>query len=156
MTTTRDRTWAAWEMPLLLLGAFRQLVDEAHVLLAGRGYPDARPVHGFTLQAVGSGATASEVAARLGVTKQAAARTIAILEEAGYVARTGDPQDARRVIVARTSRGEGLLTESARAFAEVVGQWEARVGPGRLDALHLTLTRLAGATGRLDLAGWFG
>ncbi|MFR9806743.1 hypothetical protein ACL02T_31290 [Pseudonocardia sp. RS010] len=34
---------------------------------------EARPMHGFALQAVGSGTTAAELGRRLGVTTQAAA-----------------------------------------------------------------------------------
>ncbi|MEP6631595.1 MAG: MarR family transcriptional regulator [Lapillicoccus sp.] len=156
MAATPGRAWPAYELPLLLLGAFRGLVDEAHGLLAERGFPDARPVHGFTLQAVGGGATASEVAARLGITKQAAARTIALLEDAGYVARRSDPDDARRVIVTRTARAEAFLVASAEAFAQVVTGWEGQMGRGRLEAMHDGLARVAGAGGRLDLAGWLG
>ncbi len=156
MAGTVDRGWPAYELPLLLLGAFRALVDEAHGRLAEQGFPDARPGHGFALQAVGSGATATEVAARLGVSKQAAARTVALLEEAGYVVRRTDPQDARRAIVTLSARGAALLAASAEAFAEVVDRWEAQVGRGRLEALHEGLTRVAGPGLRLDLAGWIG
>jgi DNA-binding MarR family transcriptional regulator len=156
MPDDHTRTWAAWELPLLLVGAFRSIVDDAHALLAQRGYPDVRPVHGFTLQAIGAGATGSEVAERLGVTKQAAARTIAGLEHAGYVAPRTDEADARRVVVTRTARGEGMLAASALAFGEVVAGWENRIGAARLDGLHASLTTVATSTGRLDLAGWLG
>jgi DNA-binding MarR family transcriptional regulator len=146
----------AWEMPLLLLGAFRMLVDDAHRVLAERGHPDVRPAHGFTLQALGDGATASAVAARLGVSKQAAAKTIALLEEQGYVAREPDPDDARRKLVVPTARGRDLLAQSARAFAEAVARWERTVGPDDVVRLHTTLRALAPARTPLDLASWAG
>lgn len=153
---------AGWELAVLLLGGFRTLVDAMHALLAQRGHPGARPVHGFALQAIGSGATASEVALRLGVTKQAAAKTLGRLEQDGYVARSTDPADARRKIVVPTARGHDLLRECARAFEEVVAGWRARVGDAAVDTVGETLAALGAAgsdpsrIGRLDVAAWSG
>ncbi len=143
-----------WELALLLLGGFRTLVDGAHALLAERGHPGVRPAHGFTLQAVGTGATASEIAVRLGVSKQAAAKTVALLEQQGYVARSGDPADSRRRTVVATERGRDLLAASARAFEEVVDDWRRRVD---VDALGRALGALdLPAATRLDLGAWSG
>lgn len=146
----------AWEVPFLLLGAFRALVDDVHRVLAERKHPDVRPAHGFTLQALGDGATASAVAARLGVSKQAAAKTIAVLEDHGYVAREADPADARRKRVVPTARGRDLLAESARAFADAVARWEQAVGSDDVAHLHATLRALAPTRPALDLASWAG
>lgn len=146
----------AWEVPFLLLGAFRALVDDAHRVLGERGHPEVRPAHGFALQALGDGATASEVAARLGVSKQAAAKTIALLEDQGYVAREADPGDARRKRVVPTARGRDLLAQSARAFAEAVARWEQTVGSDDVARLHTTLRALAPTRPALDLASWAG
>src|SRR5437762_1039413 len=50
-----------FELPLLLFGGFRSIIDELHAELARRGHPDVRPAHGFALQAIGlGGATATE------------------------------------------------------------------------------------------------
>jgi DNA-binding MarR family transcriptional regulator len=145
-----------WELVLLLLGGFRTLVDEAHALLDERGHAGARPAHGFALQAVGSGATTSQIASRLGVSKQAAAKTVAGLEARGYVARTDDPTDRRRVTVVRTPLGEAFLAASAAAFDDVVRRWRAQAGVD-VDAVATALRRLDLATAvRLDLASWSG
>jgi DNA-binding MarR family transcriptional regulator len=152
-----DKSLPSWEVPLLLLGGFRSIVDQAHVLLAERGHPGVRPVHGFALQAIGAGATASELGDRLGVTKQAAAKTVAMLEEAGYVDRSGDPHDARRKVVTPTRRGRELLAASALAFGDVVDEWAAVVGRGEISRLHDTLRTLGvGRAARLDLGAWSG
>ena len=42
-----------FELPLLLFGGFRSIIDELHAELARRGHPDVRPAHGFALQAIG-------------------------------------------------------------------------------------------------------
>ena len=142
---------------MLLLGAFRAVIDEVHVLLADRGHPGVRPVHGFALQAVGEGATASQVGERLGVSKQAAAKTMAMLEKAGYVERSADPRDARSKLLRPTSRGTDLLAASAVAFADVMDQWADRVGRDELNQLHATLRALGVAgSARVDLGAWSG
>ena len=80
------------DLALLLLAGFRSLVDAAIVELAARGYEDVRPVHDFAMRAIASGAdNASELGRRLSVSKQAAAKTIAVLQERGYVARGQTP-----------------------------------------------------------------
>ena len=85
------------DLALLLLGGFRCLVDAAHTELAGRGHADVRPVHDFAIRAIAAGAdNASELGRRMAVSKQAAAKTIAVLQERGYIARDVDPADARR------------------------------------------------------------
>ena len=73
---------AGFELPLLLFAGFRALIDDLHAELARRGHPDVRPAYGFAMQAIGAhGATASEVGRRLGVSKQAAGKTVDRLGE---------------------------------------------------------------------------
>ena len=68
-----DEFGNGFELPLLLLAAFRRLIDQLHAELAAHGHPDVRPVHGFAMQAIGlPGATSTEIGQRLGVSKQAA------------------------------------------------------------------------------------
>lgn len=151
------RKGPAWADVAVLATAFRQGVEQAHERLAEQGHPDARPGHGFALQAIGAGSTATEVAARLGVSKQAAAKTIGALEVAGYVARGNDARDGRRRLVVPTERGRDLLTRSAAAFEAVIREWAERAGQAELDAAFATLrTAVGGEPLRVDLASWAG
>lgn len=145
-----------WQLPLLLLGGFRVIVDEAHSRLAELGHRGVRPVHGFTLQAVGAGATATDVAYRLGVSKQAASNTLGRLETKGYVARRTDPQDARRCVFMPTDRGHDLLARSAEVFQNVVDSWVKHLGESDVRQLVRTLRRLGldEASTRFDLGAW--
>jgi DNA-binding MarR family transcriptional regulator len=147
-----------FELPLRLLLAFRTLVDELHAELARQGHPEVRPVHGFVLQAIGrDGTTAAELGRRLGVSKQAAAKTIASLERLGYVERGADPADARRRHVRLTARGVDCLTRSARIFDALRARWAAALGPERLAALEADLRTMTPADAfGLDAPGWFG
>ncbi|SDF38647.1 MarR family winged helix-turn-helix transcriptional regulator [Pseudonocardia oroxyli] len=85
-------------------------------------------MHGFALQAVGTGCTAADLGRALGVSKQAAAKTIAGLEAAGYVERSADPGDARRVVVRPTAHGRDLLARSAAIFDALRAEWANRLG----------------------------
>ena len=147
-----------FELPLLLLAGFRTLIDQLHAELAARGHPELRPAHGFTMQAIGlDGATATELGRRLGVSKQAAGKTVDRLAEAGYVERWADPADGRRKLVRLTTRGIDALALSARIFDDLHAEWARRLGPGRLRELENDLRAMTPPESfRLDVSGWFG
>ncbi|MBE1588622.1 MarR family winged helix-turn-helix transcriptional regulator [Nonomuraea angiospora] len=147
-----------FELPLRLLLAFRMLIDELHAELARQGHPDMRPMHGFVMQAIGpDGTTAVELGRTLGVSKQAAGKTIDTLERIGYVERTADPHDTRRKIVRLTPYGMDALARSARIFDTLRARWAAELGEDRLQALESDLRRMTPANPwRLDIPGWFG
>jgi DNA-binding MarR family transcriptional regulator len=146
-----------WELPLLLAGAFRAIVDDLHDELAAAGHPGARPIHGFALQAVGrDGVTVSELGRRLGVTKQAAAKTVASLETLGYVHRVAHPEDQRATLIKRAARGDEMLALSAQIFGRIHGEIAAQLGRAQLEELEAALTAIASErSAKLgDLPGW--
>jgi DNA-binding MarR family transcriptional regulator len=147
-----------FELPLLLFAGFRSIIDELHAELARRGHPDMRPAHGFALQAIGlSGATATDAGKRLGISKQAAGKTVERLEELGYVHRTGDDTDRRRKLIRLTPRGIEALALSAMIFNDIRAKWETSLGHSRLADMEAGLREMApGETFRLDVPGWFG
>lgn len=147
-----------FELPILLLAGFRTLIDDLHAELARRGHPQARPVHGFALQAVAAGAsTAAELGRAMGVSKQAAGKTIERLEAIGYVSRVSDDADGRRRTAVLTDGGYDMLRSSAAIFDELRSGWQRRLGSQRLLLLEEALREVAGPAGlRLDSAGWFG
>jgi len=150
-------TSGGYELPLLLLGGFRAIIEELHAELARRGHPDMRPAHGFAMQAIGlDGATATDVGRRLGISKQAAGKTIERLEAVGYATRAGDDADRRRKLVRLTPRGLDALGQSAAIFTDIRNRWIATLGPGRVDDLEASLRQMAGAPFRLDVAAWLG
>jgi DNA-binding MarR family transcriptional regulator len=147
-----------YELPLRLFLGFRVLIDELHAELARQGHPDVRPMHGFVFQAIGpGGTTAAELGRRLGVSKQAAGKTVDALERLGYVERMTDPRDARRKVVRLTDRGFDCLARSARIFERLRAGWAERLGADRLRALEADLARVTpDDVLRLDAPGWFG
>lgn len=147
-----------FELPLRLFLGFRVLIDDLHAELARQGHPHARPMHGFVMQAVGvDGTTAVELGRTLGVSKQAAGKTIEALERLGYVERARDPRDTRRKIVRLTPSGVDMLARSARIFDELRARWAAVIGEERLRELEADLRRVTPRdVFRLDVPGWFG
>lgn len=147
-----------WVLPLLLFGGFRTLIDRLHAELARQGHPDVRPAYGFAMQAIGrGGATASELGRRLGVSKQAAGKTIDRLVELGYAERSADAADARRKLVRLTPRGHDALARSAAVFEQLRTEWAEQLGTDRVRALEAALREVVPpAAVRLDAASWFG
>jgi DNA-binding MarR family transcriptional regulator len=147
-----------YELPLLLFAGFRTLIDDLHAELARRGHPDVRPAYGFAMQAIGvRGATASEIGRRLGVTKQAAGKTVDRLEGLGYVERLDDPADARRKLIRLTSRGVDSLNQAAQIFEELRAGWAEKLGAERLAVVEASLRTVVPVTGfPVDVPGWFG
>ena len=144
------------DLALLLLGGFRFMAEEATARLAARGHPGVRPAHDFALRAVAAGAASvSEVGRRTSVSKQAAAKTVAFLEEGGYVLRGPDPGNARRARLTVTERGHSLMREGEAVFDELRAQWESQVGRDRISDLQDALLRLLGPDDT-TLNGWAG
>lgn len=147
-----------YALPLLLFAGFRSFIDDLHAELAEQGHPEVRPAYGFALQAVGrDGVTPGELGRRLGVSKQAAGKTVERLERLGYVERADDPGDGRRKLVRLTPRGADVLVRSAAIFDRLRAGWAERLGADRVDDLEAALREMVPAGGlRLDAAGWFG
>jgi DNA-binding MarR family transcriptional regulator len=144
------------DLALLLLGGFRVLVDDAVLELAARGYDDVRPVHDFAMRAIAAGADdASELARRLSVSKQAAAKTVAVLEERGYVTRGADPLDARRKPLQVTALGFEVMRVGEAVFDELRDKWKRKIGAKQLERLESDLAAVVGAAPiRVDSPGW--
>lgn len=143
------------DLALLLFGGFRVLAQRGTAELAARGFADIRPVHDFALRSIASGAeNASELGRRMSVSKQAAAKTIGVLEERGYVSREPDAHDRRQVRVRVTARGRALMREGEEIFDELRAQWEEQVGVAQIAELEASLRTLVGSRGvRFDTTG---
>jgi DNA-binding MarR family transcriptional regulator len=144
------------ELALLLLGSYRKLVDAAVKELADRGFADVRPVHDFAMRAIAAGAdSASELGRRLSVSKQAAAKTIAVLLERGYIAREDDPNDRRRKRIEVTPLGHEVMRTGEEIFDELRRRWQRQLGEGELETLEAHLTAFVGdAPVRSEAPGW--
>ncbi|MCO8269421.1 MarR family transcriptional regulator [Actinoplanes sp. TRM 88003] len=144
------------DLALLLLAGFRAMVDEAITELAELGHQDTRPVHDFAMRAIANGAeSASELGRSLSITKQSAARTIAVLQERGYVASAPDTRDARRKRLQVTTLGFDVLRQGEAVLNARRRRWAEQIGPEQLEALEDQLAALVGDQPvRFDTPGW--
>lgn len=144
------------DLALLLLGGYRSLVDAATSELASRGYEDFKPIHEFALRAIVAGAdSASDLGRRTSVSKQAAAKTIAVLVERGYVVSEADPRDARRKRLQVTSLGFDVMAQGEAILENARKKWAKQIGASELAALEARLAQLVGDSAiRIDAPGW--
>ncbi|WP_052868482.1 MarR family winged helix-turn-helix transcriptional regulator [Streptomyces niger] len=142
---TDDRLPEA-ELTFLLGMAFQLLLAEFTERLAEAGQADLRPVHGMVFQILRSeGATGTELAQRLGVTKQAAGQLVDDLEQRGYVRREPHPEGGRRKLVVLTDAAHAHLAVAGRTLHDLEAELARRTGTGDLATLRTELTQLVRA-----------
>lgn len=133
------------------------MVEKGMSQLERQGHPNVRPAHEFALRAIRSGAdNAGDLAKRLSVSKQAAAKTITALEGRGYITRSQDPEDSRRKQIVLTSHGNEMLAVGQRIFDAIRQEWEQQLGGQALANMEANLRELVGDRfAGFDTAGWF-
>jgi DNA-binding MarR family transcriptional regulator len=134
------------ELATLLLGGFTAMVDEVVVELDRRGHPGVTASHEFALQAIDAGArNAAELGRTLEVSRQAAAKSIAALEELGYLERRSDPSDGRQKQLIITARGYEMVRIGAAVFDQIRARWSKQLGRTQLELLESSLRALVAA-----------
>lgn len=115
--------------------------------LAAAGFDDRRFPDGRVLRiclAV-DGATISDIARGLSITRQGAGKHVASLRERGYVTLTPSKTDRREKIVTLTPRAGEYLAAHRRAARKIERQLRAEVGDEAFAALGELLDALGGA-----------
>jgi DNA-binding MarR family transcriptional regulator len=116
------------------------LADEVQRRLSAEGFEDSRFADGVVFQhLVGAAVTIGALAERLGVTQQAASKSVADLQSRGYVARSPDPTDARAKQVVLTGRGQAVIVAARRHRAELESELRQALGADRVEAARLLL-----------------
>ncbi len=90
-----------------------------------------------------AGCTAGEIAAHLGVTKQAAAQVVEELVRKGYLSRHPHPKDFRAQLLSLTDRGWEATRAAARAADRISREWATTIGSDRLAQLARDLAAVA-------------
>ncbi|MEU1520388.1 MarR family winged helix-turn-helix transcriptional regulator [Streptomyces sp. NPDC005811] len=134
----------AMALSAALLAAAGELTQRIHEGVVARGFEGVRPAHGFAFARLApGGATVTDLAVHLGVTKQAASQLVDELVRKGYVERRPHPGDARARLIVLTGRGWECTRAAEEAAAEVVGGWLDVLGEGEVRALGDRLGRIA-------------
>nr|WP_202510742.1 MarR family transcriptional regulator [Streptomyces sp. SID5643] len=126
---------------LAVAGGLTQRINEG---VLARGFEGVRPAHGFAFARLApDGATVTDLAVHLGVTKQAASQLVDELVRKGYAERRPHPEDARARLVVLTERGWGCTRAAEEAAAEAVREWGDLLGEREVRSLGRQLLRIA-------------
>jgi DNA-binding MarR family transcriptional regulator len=134
--------------PPPLIGALvRRPMEAVHLRIlreaAEAGFTDLVPAHLAVLRYPGpNGRRPSELAAEVGMTKQAMNYLLGQLEGLGYVERRDDPDDQRSKRVDMTARGEELRAVIRRTVLTIEAELEAELGRSSYAQLRKLLVRL--------------
>ncbi|MEV8020122.1 MarR family transcriptional regulator [Streptomyces sp. NPDC086554] len=134
MTSTRSN------LPQLLGAARRWFDDALLAALEGAGATPVSPTQAQLFAVLDEeGTTVSELARRMGVTRQTAHQAVHGLVSAGLLEQTPDPESARRRLIRRTPEGERVHRRAERILDGLEDQLAERIGRSAVAALRAAL-----------------
>ncbi|MER5943121.1 MarR family winged helix-turn-helix transcriptional regulator [Streptomyces sp. NPDC001928] len=134
----------AMALSAALLAVAGELTQRIHDGVVARGFEGLRPAHGFAFARLApDGATATDLAVHLGVTKQAASQLVDEIVRKGYAERRPHPEDARARLIVLTERGWACTRAAEEASADAVRAWVDVLGEAQVRALLGQLARIA-------------
>jgi DNA-binding MarR family transcriptional regulator len=89
------------------------------------------------------GVRPTELAARVGMTKQSLGEFVATLQEVGFLRVDPDPDDRRARVVSPTEKGRKLQERLLTIFAETEDEWRTLVGARNWAVFRRVLERIA-------------
>ena len=124
----------------LLFKAARLLNERAIATVRERTNRPVRIAHTLLLPHVDlEGTRLTDLASRLGVTKQAAGQLVDELVAMGMLERAPDPADARAKLVKFSKRGRAALLEGLGVLGELEAEVAAWIGEAKMHVLHEAL-----------------
>ncbi len=128
----------------LLRIAWTELIADVGDGLEAAGFDGLRAVHRPILRdLLTAGQRPTDLAARMGVSKQTVNDLLRELEELGYITLVPDPDDGRAKRTAVTARGRELAAEAARQAEAVGRRWAEQVGAERYESFEAVLREIA-------------
>lgn len=130
----------------ILLGlAYQSFVDSLRATLFSSGFADLGATYGYVFRALADEPLlTAQLADRLGMSDQGAAKIVVEMEARGYVERSPDPRDGRAKRVRLTPRGH-LALKTAREFhASFERELRRKYGPQGIDAMRRVLSDIVG------------
>lgn len=130
---------------LQVLFKVARLVDELALarVAATEGAPRLRRSHMSLLPHIElDGTRMSDLAERLGVSKQAVSQLVDDLEGFGVIARVPDPDDARARRVVFTQRGRDGFSRGLKVLRELEQELGATIGERKMEQLRSALLAL--------------
>jgi len=125
----------------LLMRAFYWADEGLQNYLQSKGWPEITRAQSLVFANLGEGITRpSEIAGKVGVTRQAIHQTINELIDAGFVVLEPDPRDKRAKVVHYTELGEKIGLEALQGLRHVEEALAERIGIDAVQALRAGLS----------------
>ncbi|MDX1693244.1 MAG: MarR family winged helix-turn-helix transcriptional regulator [Ketobacteraceae bacterium] len=126
----------------LFMRAFYWADEGLQNYLQSRGWPEITRAQSLVFVNIGEGITRpSEIAAKVGVTRQAIHQTINELVEAGFVTLEADPGDRRAKVLRFTEQGARIGKDAVQGLAAVESLLAERIGAETVKSLRDALER---------------
>ena len=136
----------------LLFKAARLFNERAMGTIQVRSKVKVRTAHTALLPHIAwEGTRSSELAQRLGISKQAVGQLINDLADMGVVRREPDPSDRRASLVYFTERGQQALMHGLSVLKELEEQLRQQIGAATMQELQVGLTSLIGALEKMNI-----
>jgi DNA-binding MarR family transcriptional regulator len=143
-----DPAEPAADLGILLTLSLRGFTSDLHSELAARGFAELRPAFGVVFRALrDEPLTLTDLANRLGVSKQAASKVVDEMVAKRLVRRRVAPSDARTKPLELTARGRRAMATAIDIGGEIDARLRATVGTGAVDSMHAVLEALVELTG---------
>ncbi len=124
----------------LLMRAFYWADEGLQNYLQSKGWPEITRAQSLVFVNIGEGLTRpSEIASKVGVTRQAIHQTINELVDGGFVVLEPDLKDRRAKVVRYTERGEQIGMEAMKGLRRVEEALAERVGADAVNAMRAIL-----------------
>jgi DNA-binding MarR family transcriptional regulator len=141
-----SRTTSAPPLGQLLLRAFVWFDEALLARLSDAGWPTLTRSQSLLMSQVDpEGSRSSELARRLGITRQAVSLTVSELEAHGLVERRPDPANASAQLVSLTAAGTETVVAALAIFDGLESELDPRIGPSEVRHLRHALSRDWGA-----------
>jgi DNA-binding MarR family transcriptional regulator len=130
------------DFALLVAGASRPVAERLNAAVAAAGIEDMRAPYGFVIRALhGAPVGLTELAERLGVTKQAAIKVVDEMEARGFLTREPHPADRRAKVLAVTEKASRVRAAALRESETMERELRAELGDADVDAFRRVLER---------------
>jgi DNA-binding MarR family transcriptional regulator len=124
--------------------AWEQTMAEMMPALAVAGFDDLRPIHRPILRNLLREVRPTELAASLGLSKQAINDLLREFEGKGYITLEPDPDDGRAKLITVTERGQALAAAAAEIGRAAGRRWSEQVGHDRYAVFEDVLREITG------------
>jgi DNA-binding MarR family transcriptional regulator len=127
-----------------VMNALGNLMAESRELVLAEGERGLRPSHHRVLGHVPpEGITVTDLAERVGMTKQGIGQFVTQLTESGHLTVSADPEDRRIRVVRRTAKGNAAVRRLSGLLDDLEASWANRVGTRRYHEFRAILDELA-------------